>query len=319
MIDSIVILNTITGKELELNKSGNGKYVLNSIDWDFPTVEQETYRVPFQIGKTLEGITVGTRKLSIVGYVIADTKGMNPVGNTWEEYLSEQKEQINDNKIELDRIISIYQDVIIKAGEYTLKARPTQPPKYSTEESENSEVYCLFTLEFECYNPLFAKETKMVQFAHTDAKLTFPLVLTEDKTDEYVVFGDIAKRTSVPMENTGDIEVGAKITIKAVGGDVINPAIYNIQTNEKISFYGLTILDGDSIIINTETGEEDIILHHSGTGEEESIIGLLSLESTLFKVLRGQSYYSYEVDEQSKNNVEVFVEYTERFFNVRGM
>ena len=46
-------MNTDTQEEIELNKGGNGRFVLDSIDWDMPTIEQETYRVPFQIGKTL--------------------------------------------------------------------------------------------------------------------------------------------------------------------------------------------------------------------------------------------------------------------------
>lgn len=319
MINSITIINTVTGKEIELGNGDNGKYVLDSINWDTPSVEQEAYRVPFQIGKTLEGMTVGTRKPSLVGYVIADTKGMNPVGTTWDEYLNAQQEQINDNKQELDKVISLHQDVIIQAGEYQIVGRPTQPPKYSTDETENNEVYCLFTLEFECYNPLFKKDLKVVHFAHTDDKLVFPLILTEDKKDEYVVFGEIAKRTSVLMENTGDVEVGAKIVISAVGGDVKNPSVYNVQTNERISFYDFTISNGDSIIINTETGEEDVILHHGSTGNEESIVGLLTIDSILFKVLQGEYYYSYEVDETSRNNVEMYTEFTERFYNIRGM
>ena len=71
-------MNTDTQEEIELNKGGNGRFVLDSIDWDMPTIEQETYRVPFQIGKTLEGMTVGTRKPSLVGYVVADTAIINP-------------------------------------------------------------------------------------------------------------------------------------------------------------------------------------------------------------------------------------------------
>lgn len=319
MINTITIINAVTGKEIELGNGDNGKYVLDSIDWDTPAVEQETYRVPFQIGKTLEGVTVGTRKPSLTGYVIADTKGMNPTGTTWDEYLNAQQEQINDNKQELDKVISLHQDVIIQAGEYQIVGRPTQPPKYSSDAIENSEVYCLFTLEFECYNPLFKKDSKIVHFAYTDNKLVFPLILTEDKKDEYVVFGEIAKRTSVLMENTGDVEVGAKIVISAVGGDVKNPSVYNVQTNERISFYDLTISNGDSIIINTEIGEEDIILHHGSTGKEESIIGLLTIDSILFKVLQGEYYYSYEVDETSRNNIEMYIEFTERFYNIRGM
>lgn len=319
MINSITLTNTDTQEEIELNKGGNGRFVLDSIDWDMPTIEQETYRVPFQIGKTLEGMTVGTRKPSIVGYVIADTANINPSGTTWKEYLEEQERQIEENKLQLDKVISIYQDVLITVGGYHILARPTQPPKYSTDETENNEVCCLFTLEFECYNPLFYKEQKHINLSHVDGMFHFPLVLTSDKADEHVVFGEIMKRQSVAVENAGNVDVGCRIVIKADGGIIKTPEVYNVNTGEKISFYDLELQDGDYITINTEVGEESIILHVASTGEEKSVLGNMNVESTLLKIKRGTYYYSYNVDEQYKNNLEMYIEYTERFYNVRGM
>ena len=308
MINSIILMNIETQEEIELNKGGNGKFVLDSIDWDMPTIEQETYRVPFQIGKTLEGMTVGTRKPSLVGYVVADTANINSRGTTWEEYFNIQEKEIQENKLYLDSVISIYQDILITVGDYHILARPTQPPKYSTDETENNEVLCLFTLEFECYNPLFYIEQKHINLSHVDGMFHFPLVLTSDKTDKHVVFGEIMKRQSVACENNGD-----------VGGIVRTPKVYNVNTGEYISFYDLDLEDGDYITINTEVGEESIILHDSSTGENKSIIANMNVESTLFDIKKGTYYYSYEVDEQYKNNLEMYIEYTERYYNIRGM
>lgn len=319
MINSLKLMNIETQEEIELNKGGNGKFVLDSIDWDMPTIEQETYRVPFQIGKTLEGMTVGTRKPSLVGYVVANTANINPSGTTWEEYLSVQEKEIQENKLYLDSVISIYQDILITVGDYHILARPTQPPKYSTDETENNEVLCLFTLEFECYNPLFYIEQKHINLSHVDGMFHFPLILTSDKTDEHVVFGEIMKRQSVACENNGDVDVGCKIVIKASGGIVRTPKVYNVDTGEYISFYDLDLDDGDYITINTEVGEESIILHDSSTGENKSIIANMNVESTLFDIKKGTYHYSYEVDEQYKNNLEMYIEYTERYYNIKGM
>ena len=319
MINSITLLNTVTQNEIKLDKAGDGKFVLDSIDWDMPTIEQETYRVPFQIGKTLEGMTVGTRKPTIVGYVIADTENIDSSGMTWSEYFEEQERQIEENKLYLDKVMSIYQDVIITVGDYHIVARPTQPPKYSTDEMENNDVCCLFTLELECYNPLFYKEQKHINLSHVDGMFHFPLILTKDKTDEHVVFGEIMKRQSVAVENNGNVDVGCRIVIKANGGLVMTPEIYNVNIGERISFYDLDLEDGDYITINTEIGEESIILHDSSTGEEKSILANMNIESTLFKIKRGTYYYSYSVDEQYKNNLEMYIEYTERYYNIKGM
>lgn len=319
MINKITLLNTETQEEIVLDREGSGIFILDSIDWDTPAIEQETYRVPLQIGKTLEGMTVGTRKPSVIGYVIADSDKINPNGNTWEEYLREQQKQIEENKLQLDKVISIYQDILITAGDYHILARPTQPPKYSTDETENNEVLCLFTLEFECYNPLFYIEQKHINLSHVDGMFHFPLVLTSDKTDEHVVFGEIMKRQSVACNNNGDVDVGCKIVIKASGGIVRTPKVYNVNTGEYISFYDLDLDDGDYITINTEVGEESIILHVASTGEEKSVLGNMNVESTFLKIKRGTYYYSYNVDEQYKNNLEMYIEYTERYYNIRGM
>ena len=152
-----------------------------------------------------------------------------------------------------------------------------------------------------------------------DGMFHFPLVLTSDKTDEHVVFGEIMKRQSVACDNNGDVDVGCRIVIKASGGIVRNPKVYNVNTGEYISFYDLDLEDGDYITINTEVGEESIILHDSSTGENKSIIANMNVESTLFDIKKGTYYYSYEVDEQYKNNLEMYIEYTERYYNIRGM
>lgn len=320
MIDIVKIINVETKKEITIDKNASEyKYVLDSIDWDSPVVESNTYRVPFQVGKTLEGVTIGTRKPSITGYIIADTTRIDTSGITWNEYFEKQKEVIERNKEEMNNLISVYQDVILIADGYYLKARPTQPPKYAIEEQDNNEVLCLFTLEFECYKPLFYSESKIADFARTEKKVSFPLILTEDKKDEYVVFGEIAKRKSVLIENNGDIDVGCVITIKAVGGNVKNISVYNVNTNEKILFYDLTLSDGDSIIIYTDTEKEDVILHDGKTGKERTIIGELDINSILFKILRGKYYYSYDADEDSLANIEMNIEFSEMFFNIRGM
>ena len=162
MIDKIVIRNIENGEEQEIS-SDNPVFVLDSIDWDSPSVSMESYRVPLQVGQTLSGVPGGTRKPTVTGYIVADTSKIKALGKTWEEFFDEQEQQIEESKEKLDKLISVYQDVVIKAGEYFLDARPTQPPKYSTERKENNEVMCLFTLEFECYKPLLYSESKIVE------------------------------------------------------------------------------------------------------------------------------------------------------------
>lgn len=315
MINEINIKNIITGASIDF-MSDKAPFVIDEIDWDSPTVSMESYRVPYQVGTTLSGVTVGTRKPSITGYVIADMSNEGILGMTWKEYFDIQKKKVEENKLKLDKLISVYQDVIIQTGEYYLFARPTQPPKYSNTEKQNNEVLCYFTIEFECYNPLFYKQSKLVNLAMTVDLFHFPLTIPKT---EKVVFGEVLRRQSISVENDGDADVGCTIKIYASGGSVKNPKIYNVNTEEFIEFEDVMLNNGDYITITTDIGEENAIKHIASTTENISVIGNIKAKSKFFQIRQGNNYYAYSVEEEYINNVEVSIEYTERYFNVRGM
>lgn len=312
MIKSIKITNVDRQEEITI---GDKVYILDEIDWGSPSVDMSSFKVPFQVGETFSGISVGTRKISVIGYVIADMSGENVLGMKWDEYFELQEQKIEQSKLKLDKIISVYQNIQIQAGEYFIDAIPTQPPKYSTKEQENNEVLCLFSLEFQCYNPLFYSQGKQISLAETEGLFHFPLTIPSEK----VVFGRIMKRQSVLIENNGDSKAGCIIIIKAVGGTVENPKIYNVNTNDFISFEDVTLKDGDYITINTEIGEENAVKHSIEDSRDTSVIGNIIYGSKFLQIEQGASYYAYEVDEAYKNNVDVSIEFTEHYFNIKGM
>ena len=290
-------------------------FVIDTIDWDMPSVSMDSYRVPFQVGTTLSGVTVGTRKPTVTGYITANLEQEEILGMTWKEYFEKQEKAIQDNKMKLDKLISVYQDVLIIVGEYFLKARPTQSPKYSTDMKENNEVLCYFSLEFECYNPLFYKGSKHVNLAAISGGFHFPLIIPPEK----IMFGEIFRRQSINIENNGDADVGCIIRIKANGGVVKNPKIYNVNTNEFLEFDGVTLDNGDYITIKTDIGEENAIKHDISTATDISIIGNLKSKSSFFQIKQGSNFYAYSVAEDYVNNIEVSIEFIERYFNLKGM
>ncbi len=318
MIETITLINVTKQKNITLSKSSL-QFVLDSINWDAPSIESSVYRVPYQIGSTLDNIVIGTRKPTIEGYVIADTSAIDSSGMSWDEYYKRQLDEINNSKEFLDDVIAVYDEVIIVANGYYLKGYPTQPVKYSSEEQENNEVLCKFSAEFECFEPLFYRDSRIVHLAYTISMFHFPWIMTEDKTDEYTVFGEIHKRSSLLVENEGNVDVGCTITVKAVGGSVSNPRVYNVNTSEFIEFNGLILNDGETLVIVTETGKENAVKHSIARTSDESVIGLMTIGSEFLKIRRGANYYAYSADEQSMNNIDVTIEYTEKFFNVRGM
>lgn len=314
MIKQLSIQNMKTNDILEF-VADKPPFIIDTIDWDMPSVSVDSYRVPFQVGTTLSGVTVGTRKPTVTGYITANLEQDEILGMTWKEYFEKQEKAIQENKMKLDKLISVYQDVLIMVGEYFLKARPTQSPKYSTDMKENNEVLCYFSLEFECYSPLFYKGSKHVNLAAISGGFHFPLIIPPKK----IMFGEIFRRQSISIENSGDADVGCIIRIKANGGVVKNPKIYNVNTNEFLGFDGVTLDNGDYITIKTDIGEENAIKHDISTATDISIIGNLKSKSSFFQIKQGSNFYAYSVAEDYVNNIEVSIEFTERYFNLKGM
>ncbi len=313
MIERLKIRNTVTNKSIELSKSG-GNYILDSIDWGFPTVTKQSFRVPYQIGETQTGVIIGTRKPVIIGYVIADIS--QPVGISLDDYYKKQLEIIERKKGELNKLFSVFQEVILEVqGGYFLKVIPTQPVLYSNMENENNEVLCLFQIELESYKPLFYKGEKKISLATITGKFHFPLIIPE----KGMIFGEIKRRQAILIENAGDSEVGCVIEIVANGGTVRNPKIYNVTTGDFIEFENVELQNGDYITITTETQEENAIKHEIETGKETSLVGNIKEGSKFIQILQGNNFYAYSVEQQYMNNIEVSIRFTEKFFNFEAM
>lgn len=315
MVKEITITNAETGEQILIGEEST-TLILDMIYWDSPSVSPDTYRVPYQVGTTLAGVVVGNREPMITGYVIADVLNIDTHGMTWEEYYTLQETEINQTKSVLNRILSVYQDVLITTGEYTLRARPSKPVVYSENERENNEVLCLFQIYLTAYKPLFYKENKIYNLASVEPRFKFPFFGLDRKN---LVFGIIQQRQSISVQNDGEAPVGCVITIRALVDNVKDPNIYNVVTGEYITLEDITLLKGDTVTINTEKGEESVIKHTIETGEDRNIIGNLKKGSTLFQIEQGERYYSYTLEEGNIGSVEISISFREQFFNIENM
>lgn len=313
MVRGINIRNVVTGESIDITKTSD-MFVLDSIDWDAPAVTMNTYRTPFQVGESLSGVTIGKRFPLLTGYVVSRVENVSLTGKTWDEYYALQEEGINQNKKILDKIFNVGEDVVITANGYMLNARPSTPVKYSTYEQENNEVICLFTVSFECFEPMFYRDSVTVDLASVSEAFEFPFEIPV----EGIIFGEIMQRQSVTIENDGDIDVGCEIIVRASGGVVEDPRIYDVYSGEFIEFSGVSLSDGDYIVITTETKEEGAIKHSLESGDV-SIVGQIVEDSTFLKIRKGSSLYTYQVDEEHQNNVEVSISFTPKYYNIEGM
>lgn len=72
MVENIILVNTRTKDTLELDKVSTPDYILESVDWTQVTSTHSTYKFVNQIGDSLEDVNLGTREISIIGWVIAE-------------------------------------------------------------------------------------------------------------------------------------------------------------------------------------------------------------------------------------------------------
>lgn len=320
MIHELQIINKVNGQQLSLAMDGSTHYVLDEIDWDVPSVSFSTYRVPFQVGVSLSGVELGTRKPSITGYVISTINGKNFIGKGWNEFLEAQLQDIEQKKYELNRVINPLQDIRIVVGDYFIDGRPSNAVKFSNKEDENNEVLCMFKIDIDCFSPMFRlSKGKKTVLAQTHQKLRFPLVLKEKGN----IMGIVSNQNTVNILNDGDCDVGGIIKLEAVGGTVKNPTIFNVGTQEQFMIR-LTLNKGDYITINTRVGEESVTHHYAnyfGTGKpkDENAIGYVLEGSSFLQFKQGSNLYGYSVEEGSEVFVNLTIDMDEQFFNLKGM
>lgn len=315
MVTELNIKNKVTGDSLDFSYC-NGQYLIDEIDWGTVEVTANTYKVPTQVGVTLDSISVGSRNIVIYGTIIGDSP-TKTLGMKWEDVYKARKESLDNCKQDLDKIISVHEDVVLTANGYTIEGRPSIPVKYSTEYEKNNEVMCGFEIDILCSYPLFKGEEKSVQLAYIKNKFTFPFHSCEP--DDMIVFGEVVRVKSGLCENNGDEEVGATITISASGGQVVNPTIRNVNTGEEIGFSGLVLEDGDRVVITTSVNEENVIHHIAESGTDENVVANMTENSVFLQIPKRGSYFTYDVEQQYEGNIEISIDYIERYYNIRGM
>lgn len=320
MIQELQIINKVNGQQLSLARDGSTQYVLDEIDWDVPSVSFSTYRVPFQIGVSLSGVEFGTRQPSITGYIVSSVDGREFLGKSWNEFLEAQLQDIEQKKYELNKTITPLQDIRVIVGNYFIEGRPSSAVKFSNKENENNEVLCMFTIDINCFSPLFRlNKGKQTVLAQVQPKFRFPWILKETGN----IMGVVSNQKIINVINDGDCDIGGIIKLEAVGGKVQNPTIFNVDTQEQFMIR-LTLLEGDYLLINTKIGEENVIQHHvnylsTGKSKDENVIADVIEGSTFFQFKQGSNLYGYSVEQGSDIFVNLTIDMDELFLNLKGM
>lgn len=157
-----------------------------------------------------------------------------------------------------------------------------------------------------CPDPYFyaSDGKKVTGFSGITSKFHFPWHNTVELQE--VVFGTIESIRSRTIYYNGDSDIGVVIELHAVG-DVVNPTVYNIGTQEFItidtdkleSLTGHGMIAGDDITISTERGNKGIYLLRDGN--TYNILNTIGRDSDWFQLSEGDNVFAYVAEDGAEN------------------
>lgn len=297
MVESIKILNKVTNKNLDLDKLTTPFYILDVCSWGQITGTHNSTSYPNQIGVDIVSTTLGTRPISITGWIIADT----------EQEMDERKDYLN-------HLVNPLQEVRLFYKGYAIDFKPDTTIKYSTTSSENNEVIAKFAIDGTAANPLFFDSKKTIAKALNERPyFHFPLVIPED---EGIIVGIKETIPVITVNNKGAVATGMKIILEAKGGDVVNPTLRSANTQKEFKL-NTCLRNGQRIEIDTNIGQRSIISFYNGV--EENYHRYKDFDSSWLQLQLGENFFGISVDDSSViENLQVSIEFTNKYLEVEG-
>lgn len=145
-----------------------------------------------------------------------------------------------------------------------------------------------------CPQPYFKAVNDLVSyFSDISALFSFPFSVGAEGME----VSSITRNVRKSIINTGDVESGIIIDLYAVG-EVVNPVIYDVfeRTHIKLLF---TMIAGDRIVINSNTGSKSITLIRGGVNT--NIMGSMYPDSTWLTLGAGDNVFTYQCDSGADN------------------
>lgn len=145
-----------------------------------------------------------------------------------------------------------------------------------------------------CPKPFFnAVNEALFDFTLIDPLFEFPFSIEE----EGIEFSTLDAGGEKLVYNAGDVETGFTISL-AAKATVINPAIYNVNTNEFFAL-NITMNEGDEIMINTRKKEKTVTLLSDGV--TSNIVGDIKEGSTWLQLAPSNNYLIVTADSYPEN------------------
>ena len=300
MVESIKIKNLKTDiiKRFDMSEADYLIYE-GSVDWGNIRVTHSTFQFPQQIGLYVSNTTLGSRDVSINGWII---------GNTLQD--------IESKKRSLSLFANPLDEFQLIVGEYAINGNLNSNVTFGKTYKENNAVAVKFLLQFTCPYPLFVLTNAItLDVSKFVGAFHFPLIIPEESG---IIMGYRKQTLFQKVGNSGVVPVGMTVILEA-SGTVNNPTIVNTTTHETLRINKI-LSAGEKIVINTLQGEHNVVGYNENG--VESYLKYMDYDSLWLQVPPGVSTFSYATyDENGEQDdtyllLDVTIQYKTALFNL---
>lgn len=129
----------------------------------------------------------------------------------------------------------------------------------------------------------------LIPLSKVENKFTFPLILTEKFVFASFISGEI-----IEVDNSGSVEVGGVFKLK-LNGEVTNPRIYNVLTQEYFGFNG-TYPSGTEFEISTVRGKKRVT--RTLDNVTTNAMSERMPESVFLQIRKGANYFQIQAEDE---------------------
>ena len=297
MVERIVLKRVKNLEELVLDMVSTPDYILKSVDWGTIKGTHHSYKYVNQIGESITNTSLGTRPITIEGWIVAQNKN-----------------HMTSLKAKLNSFVNPQESIDLFYSNYVIRFVPDETVKYSTTSAENNDVFCKFQISGTCPNPLFVDVNESSStFVTTDPAFNFPLVFSSDSPDGGIIFGKRMVSLMAEAMNGGTVPIGMRIVFKA-NGTVVNPSLVNVVTQEEF-LINKTLIASEQIEVNTNIGEKSV-KGKIGNEEFTNYFMYKDIDSTWLQLEVGSNLFRYKAKE-GIDNLDVYVYFYNRYLEVQ--
>lgn len=294
MIDEITITSLSGRGSITMTYGDRYGYWLNDVDWGQVEGQHQTYAYYNQVGSSIVSTTIGTRDISIEGFVV------------------EQANTLRDRCDKLNTFFSPAEDYNLACGDKMISFRPDSSVAYSREFLYNNKKARRFLIQGTAPYPLFTgTENNEAVFSSLIKLFHFP---TDFGVTNPVVFGAADRASNIQINNTGGFATGMIIRV-SFSGSVVNPKVRNVTTGKFIGV-NRTFQNGEALEFCTIPGQKRMTLK-TDMGETVNILKYRDFRTSWLTLEPGINNISLDCDDlEQRGNMTAEINYTPLYLEV---